>query len=245
MKRLLPFLILATVALIGCEKKEEELNTQPLSDYYPMQVGKYVTYNLDSTVFINFGRVKIVRSYQVRFTVDAAITDNLQRPAWRVHRDIRTDDTQPWTPNGTFMVVPTQNTVEFIENNLRFVKLHQPIRNNYSWKGNSHIDTYTPSSGLRYLDDWDYIYRDVGMNENYNGVSYKTITVHQRDEVIGIPTDPQSYSEVNYSLEKYAEGVGLVYKSFLHTEYQPEVGMPSGYFVDGSYGVELTMIDHN
>ncbi len=246
MKKILPLLtLIGFLCLQGCKKSTETFDAIPLTDYFPMQVGKYITYQLDSTVFINFGTVQVTRSYQVKYAVDAQTTDNLNRPAWRIIRSIRSNDTQPWLTDATFMAVPTTNTVEFIENNLRFVKLHQPIRNGYSWKGNSHIDTYTPSTGLRYLDDWDYIYDFVGNTETINGFAVKTITVRQRDEVIGNPTDPESYSEVNYGVEKYAEGIGMVYKSFLHTEYQPGGGSQSGYFVDGSYGVELTLIDYN
>jgi hypothetical protein len=246
MKQFCLLTLFATVLLIGsCKKSSETLDTPPLSDYYPLQPGKYITYQLDSTVFINFGTVQVTRSYQVKHFVDAEITDNLGRPAYRIIRSIRTDDTQPWVTDATFMAVTLQNSIEFIENNLRFIKLHQPIRNGFTWKGNEYIDTYTPSTGLRYLDNWDYIYDGVGTQENINGHSLKTITVKQRDEIIGNPVDPQSYSEVNYSVEKYAEGIGLVYKTFLHTEYQPEVGQPFGYYSDGSYGITLTLIDYN
>ena len=68
------------------------------------------------------------------------------------------------------------------------------------------------------------------------------ITVLQRDEIIGVPDEPSSYSEVNYSQEKYAKGIGLIYRKFFHSEYQPNNG---GYFADGSYGVTYTIIDHN
>lgn len=244
-KWLILFVGLGCLWMSSCKKSTEDFNTVPLSDYYPLQAGKYVTYRLDSTVFINFGTAQVTRSYEVKYSVDAPITDNLNRPAWRIIRSTRSASTDPWVTDATFMAVPTNNTLEFIENNLRFVKLHQPVRNGYSWKGHSHIDTYTPSSGLRYLDDWDYIYDLVGTNETINGFNLKTLTVRQRDEVIGNPTDPESYSEVNYGIEKYAEGIGMVYKSFLHTEYQPGGGSQSGYFVDGSYGVELTLIDYN
>lgn len=245
MKKILIPLVFGIALLSSCKKSTEEFASIPLTDYYPLEAGKYITYRLDSTVFINFGTVQVTRSYEVKYAVDALITDNLNRPAWRIIRSIRSNPADPWVTDATFMAVSTTNTLEFIENNLRFVKLHQPVRNGYSWKGHSHIDTYTPSSGLRYLDDWDYIYDLVGSDETINGFNLKTLTVRQRDEVIGNPGDPQSYSEVNYGVEKYAEGIGMVYKSFLHTEYQPGSGAQSGYFVDGSYGIELTMIDYN
>jgi hypothetical protein len=69
-----------------------------------------------------------------------------------------------------------------------------------------------------------------------------TIKVDQRDEVIGNPSDPSSYSEINYGSENYAKGIGLVYRRFLHIEYQPPTSGP-GYKL--GYGVTMTMTDHN
>jgi hypothetical protein len=72
-----------------------------------------------------------------------------------------------------------------------------------------------------------------------------TIKVSQRDEIIGNPANPNSYSERNIGEEKYAKGIGLVYRNFLHTEYQPPTPGHIGAYSDGSYGVTLKMIDHN
>lgn len=52
--------------------------------------------------------------------VDALITDNLGRPAYRIIRYIRKTATDPWVSDNTFMAVPTDFAMEFIENNMRF-----------------------------------------------------------------------------------------------------------------------------
>ena len=70
-----------------------------------------------------------------------------------------------------------------------------------------------------------------------------TLNISQRDEIIGNLTDPNSYSEINLGSEKYAKGLGLVYRNFLHVEYQPPTPGRSGYRI--GYGVKMTMIDHN
>jgi hypothetical protein len=68
------------------------------------------------------------------------------------------------------------------------------------------------------------------------------VSILQRDEIIGLPDQPDSYSEINFSKEIYAKDIGLVYRKFNHKEYQPNNG---GYVAEGSYGITLTMIDHN
>lgn len=88
MKRISFFLIMTVVLLNSC-KKSETFVTDTIADYAPYEVGKYITYTLDSLKFLDFGTKPTVISYQVKYLVDAAITDNLGRPAFRVLRFIR------------------------------------------------------------------------------------------------------------------------------------------------------------
>ena len=63
--------------------------------------------------------------------MDAQITDNLGRPAYRIIRYIRKNPHRSWTANNTFMAVPTDNSIEYVENNLRFLKLKLPIKEGF------------------------------------------------------------------------------------------------------------------
>jgi hypothetical protein len=239
-------LIVITSAVIfnACKKSTDVLETATVSEYYPLLVGKYISYNLDSTIFINFGTKDTVISYQVKHQIDAQMTDNLGRPAYRVTRYIRKTAANPWNADNTFMAVPTDFAMEFIENNMRFLKLKGPIRDGYTWKGNSYIDTYSLNSTVKYLDDWDYTYDSVNVNLTLGAFTLdSTLKVAQRDEIIGNPTDPNSYHEINFGEEKYAKGLGLIYRNFLHVEYQPPTPGRGGYRI--GYGVKMTMIDHN
>ena len=84
------YLVLSIIALVavGCSKSTETYPSATIEDYAPLQVGKYITYRLDSTVTTNFGAAFEVHSYEVKFEVDAQITDNLGRPAYRIFRYI-------------------------------------------------------------------------------------------------------------------------------------------------------------
>jgi hypothetical protein len=237
-------IISSAIFFSACKKSTDDFAIIPLSDYYPLQVGKYITYSLDSTVFINFGTKDTVIKYQVKHQVDALITDNLGRPAYRIIRFIRKTAANPWLPDNTFMAVPTTGTVEFIENNMRFVKMAAPIKNGFSWKGNTYIDTYSLNSDVKYLDDWDYTYDSLNTPITLGAITVdSTLKVAQRDEVIGNPSDVNSYSEINFGAERYAKGLGLVYRNFFHVEYQPPRPGVGGY--KQGYGVKMVMIDHN
>jgi hypothetical protein len=239
-------LLVITAALVfnACKKSTEVLDPATVSQYSPFIVGKYISYNLDSTVFINFGARDTVKKYQIKLVVDAAITDNLGRPAYRIIRYIRNIGATAWVPDNTFMAVPTDFAMEFVENNMRFLKLKGPVREAYTWKGNSYIDTYSLNSNVKYLDDWNYIYDSVNVRKTVGTFTLdSTVHVAQRDEIIGNPNDPNSYSERNFSAEDYARGLGLVYRNFLHIEYQPPRPGVAAYRV--GYGIKMTMIDHN
>ncbi|HEY5465158.1 MAG TPA: hypothetical protein VIJ95_17995 [Hanamia sp.] len=233
----------------SCKKEDSNFTSASINDYFPLKVGKYITYNLDSTVIANFGLGSspfVVNHYQAQDVVDAEITDNLGRSSFRIMHYIRNDSTQLWIPNNTFMVTSTRNSLEYVENNLRYLKLMLPISEGFTWKGNSYIDTYDNDLGLTYLDDWDYTYDSVGAPLTINSLNFdSTITVDERDEFLGQDPslDSTQYATKTYSVEKYAKGIGLIYRNFLHWEYQsPQSIINPGYT---GYGVTLSIIDHN
>ncbi len=237
-------IVISALFFNACKKSTDVLEINSVSEYYPLQVGKYVTYSLDSTVFINFGAKDTVIKYQVKHEIDAQITDNLGRPAYRVIRYIRKTAANPWMPDNTFAAVSTDFAVEFIENNMRFLKMKAPVRNGFSWKGNSYIDTYSLNSTVKYLDDWDYTYDSVNVKITQGTYTLdSTLKITQRDEIIGNPGDPNSYHELNFGAEKYAKGIGMIYRDFLHVEYQPPTPGRGGY--RQGFGVRMVMIDHN
>jgi hypothetical protein len=245
-KKLLFSIVLTAILFTACKKETEQVNIAAISDYAPLVIGKYITYNLDSFVFTSFGTKDTTISYQLKHTVDAAITDNLGRPAFRIVQSIRKNNSQPWVINNTYTAVNTGTSFEFVENNLRYIKLKQPFTNSFTWKGNSYIETTaTNPSGpsFLYLNDWDYVYDSVNTSMSIAGLNFaNTIKVNQRDEIIGNPADAASYSEINFGAENYAEGIGLIYRKFLHVEYQPPTSS-TGYRT--GYGVTLTITGHN
>lgn len=238
--------LFSLLVLNACKKETEEFKTAAIEDFAPLAPGKFIIYQLDTFKYLPFSLKDTTISYQVKHEVDALINDNLGRPSYRIIRYIRRTAQQLWTPDNSFTAINTGIGLEFIENNQRFLKLKLPVKEGYSWKGNSYIDTYSLNSTVRYLDDWDYTYENV--NEPLtlgNARLDSTIKVNQREEIIGNPADPKSYSEKNIGIEIYAKGIGLVYRKFLHTEFQPSTPGSAASYSDGSYGITLSMISHN
>lgn len=240
-----------SLLLIRCSKKNDVYVTAPITDYMNLGVGKFVTYRLDSFKYVNFGQTDTTVKYQAKDVIEAAITDNLGRPGWRVVRYLNDSAAQgAWVPNITYSITANASTLEVNENNFRFLKLKAPVKDDFSWKGNSYINTVAPPDPLvepdfSYLDDWDYTYQNVDQPFTVSAITVdSTVTVSQRDEILGIPDNVDSYSERNFSVEVYGKNIGLIYKDFLHWVFQPRNSIyPNGYY-DG-YGITLRMIDHN
>src|SRR3978361_383486 len=97
-------IILLTAA---CKDKSITLISPPLSDYYPMQTGKTITYRLDSTITSSFGAALIVHSYNIKDSTDAQIVDGLGRKAFRTCRIYTdTNGVAPYQPFATYESVP-------------------------------------------------------------------------------------------------------------------------------------------
>ena len=249
-------LAVTILVLFSCNKKEDYV-TDSLSDYIPLSSGKYITYRLDSMVFTGFGRVTEIHKYQVKHVIDKQITDNLGRPSYRVYVYIRDSaGLQPWLPAGnTYFITPLTNQVEVIENNLRFIKLHAPVKDAYTWKGNTYLpsDTcggpYCPIykfSNDDDIQDWDYHYSGNTAPFSYRGINYTDVlSVEEADESFNVPiTVPTSYASRTRSVERYSKNIGLVYREYTLWEYQPNTGNPAGPYSTG-FGITMWMIDHN
>jgi hypothetical protein len=149
-------------SLCSCEKKTEQFTTESIAEYLPLTVGKYITYRIDSTVFMNFGTVQEIHRYQVKHVVDAQVPDNLGRPSYRIIRYLRdSTGTQPWVENGTYFITNLTDQAEVIEDNLRYIKLHLPFKLNTDWKGNKYLSDDPFASLYTFnndddMNDWDY-----------------------------------------------------------------------------------------
>ncbi|MEO8820039.1 MAG: hypothetical protein ABI374_04295, partial [Ginsengibacter sp.] len=211
-KRLIGFAFFI-LTMASCKKENETFVTPSVNDYFPLQVGKYITYDLDSTVFTNFNQTLTVRHYQAQYKVEDTTTDNLGREGYTIYRYLRADSTQSWAIDNVFTVFPTGKSVEYIQDNLRFLKLMGPITDGFSWKGNSYLafDPYRSYvfANPAFMEDWNYTYQDVNEPLSVGTKSFdSTITVFEISDSTGDPTIAGTeYAEKTNSIEKYAKNV--------------------------------------
>jgi len=248
--------ILLIMIIAGCKKKADYYPPTPMTAYFnQLQVGKYITYRMDSLNFYYYGQLDTLTSYLAKDSVEAAITDNQGRPGWEVVRYLNdTMGAGPWVPGETYVVTPTVNTVEVVENNLRSIKLALPLNEGFNWTGNTYLP-YAPYQGLfDFSDDshlslgrWNFTYQNVNKRYQTGNRTYdSTVTVTQVNDSINVPIlDPKSFASKTYWVEVYARNIGLISRRTQMWEYQPPTpnGTLRGYKV--GFIVSLRMVDHN
>ncbi len=249
-------LLIALVVTITSCKKTIHYPAPPLTDYFiSLQVGKYVTYRMDSLNFYYYGQLDTITSYLAKDSVEGTTVDGTGATAWVVVRYLSDTLGDSWTTNETYTVSATLATIDLTENNLRFIKLAGPMSVGFSWTGNTYLP-YAPYQDFFLYSDynnlslggWNYTYMQVNQPFTVNnGTKYdSTATILQIADSTNVPiTDPNSFAAQTYWSETYAKNVGLIYRHTEMWEYQPPTpdGTQQGYKI----GFELTMsvVDHN
>ena len=202
MKNIL-FILLFFLFVTSCTKKKIPQDDSLLGlDYYPTTKGKYVIYDVDSTVYNNFPTITVINTkYRIKEKIADSYTDNEGQPAIRLERYIKMFnatkpyDSIPWTIKEVWMVNANKKIIQVSEGNIRYTKLIFPVQTGASWNGNARNT----------LGQWDYTYDYIDKKE--------TINNNALDKVLYVKQFyfPTAISYQNY-FEKYAKGVGLVYR---------------------------------
>jgi hypothetical protein len=255
MKRNRTFLLVLISAVIvySCKKEDNSLNSTQLSEYLPLQVGKYIHYRLDSMRFIDFGQRDTVISYDAKDVVDGQLEDNTGRTTYRIIRylrDAQSTNENDYIAKHTYFVTPQRESIELHEENLKFQKLRLPVNNGFNWHGNAFLPTTPYYNTYQFSNDedisqWDYTYTNVNEPVTINDIVYdSTVTVLQVADSSNVPIEfPDGLAYRNYWTETYARNIGLVYKEVVMWEYQPPNSGNPGF--RSGFGIKMSIIDHN
>ena len=181
-------------------------------DYFPLEIGKYREYLVDSTTY-DIGpnqNVEILHSSTfVREEVMDTISDNLGRIGYKIERSERLNETDPWQVKDIWMMIRTAEQAESLEENLRFIKMVFPLKEGVVWDGNRFIDGTTTitvaGETLELFKSWEYEVDFVAEPIAVNNVFF--------DDAVEIKqADNENLIELRYSKEQYVRGIGLAYK---------------------------------
>ena len=196
------------VFLCSCHKKNNLKEVDFGYDYYPLEIGKFVVYNVDSIVYNEFTFKAKTYKYQIKEKIEGQFIDSEGKVAFRLARYIKKYDSSkvysvlPWVIKDVWQVNASKTSIEVVEENVRFTKLIFPIKISETWNGNSK----------NYLEEWDYKYTYTNNGEKIGSIYFENVLLVTqksfRPKILW-----QKY------LEKYSKNVGLVYKEVIDIKF--------------------------
>ena len=246
-KILLPFLLIS-VGFVSCKKETEDLSEIVKGNkFFPTEIGKYIVYDYDSTYWNDQLKAEIHRQGQVRYDVVDTFRDNAGRLSYAINVQKRANDTDPYRPDDVVYVTPTEGHVEYKQKNVTFLKMVFPVSNGKSWNGNAMIPLGDADYAEYDNDKWAYTYSNFDTEFDPGNNPYlHTVTVNQIDDALNNPEqDSTAYAYRNYSLERYAYNVGMIYRERIYWVFQPKVGGSGGSGYRKGYGVIMKAVENN
>ncbi len=240
-KKILPFLLLVAmcfVALFSC-KKSSKSTVDATLNYFPLTLGKYVTYAVDSVYYIDTSCERYEIKSQMKYSITDTITYN-KKPSYMMDVFSRPYDGADWKHINVIIITPSPEGLLYFQDNCKYIKMVFPVANGVSWFGNKYVQVQAPL--YSYLDGWQYAYSNYHLSYNNGLVNFdNTVTVVENSQNINYPNVDSAVNAVStYAKEVYAWNVGMIYKEWTHTTYKADTSK----CLKG-YRVVMRAIDYN
>jgi len=218
-------------------------------NFYPLEIGKYWEYQLDSVTYAIGGSIQKSTVSYIREEVVDTYVDVTGDSIARIDKYWKRNLSDNWEIQKAFTATISGNQAIRTEDNLRLIKMVLPPSVGSRWDGNTFIDPFQDfviggSGGgeiVKIYKDWD----DAEVTERQatgtvNGVSYN-------DLVTVILTDSESIIERRYAKEQYAKDVGLVYADYMILDTQCNGCDDKPWLEKAEQGFTLkqVLLDHN
>ncbi|HOY03816.1 MAG TPA: hypothetical protein PLO67_00365 [Saprospiraceae bacterium] len=180
--------------------------------YFPLKVGKYIDYQVDSIVY-DFGpggnTVRDSSTTFVRELVGDTLRDQTGLLLYTIERYERPAANQPWELRSIGTAARNSSQASRTENNLRFLKLLFPMDRRSEWDGNLWIDIdreiEIAGERMRPFSNWHYEVDSIDIQANVGAFAFdSTLLVTEADD--------NNIIERRLSRVRYAKNVGLVWR---------------------------------
>jgi hypothetical protein len=204
---------LFSLVITACGSNETETLPNLGKEYYPLAIGQTATFDLDSVIYDpQPSKIQIdTYRWQAREVLSDTLRSKTGQVTYIVDRSIKTAAALNWTPRETFGASLTSDYALLSENNLTYIKFPTYFDVGTNWDGNLFNDVATK------LDVAGEILEPFSKKWTFEVISYgkpEKIGTKDYTDVLTIQaqSDPKILTEKRYSLEKYAKGIGLVYR---------------------------------
>ncbi len=214
---LILLIIVSCILLFRCD--DDSVVIEKLyHEYFPVNTGHWVIYNVDSIVYDDFTGNIDTFHYQVKEVFEEKFIDDSGKEAIRLERFIRWETDQDWQIKNAWVARLLPSRAEKVEENIRFIKLAFPVKINKNWNGNAYNS----------MPEQTYRYTDVHKPYTINELSFDSVaTVLQKDDKTLISKE--------YQVEKFAKNAGMIYKEYINLKTEVDGSVISG--VDYRYEI--------
>ena len=201
MRNSLLIILFFSVFVFSCSK-EKETTTDLGYSYAGLELGKYVVYDVDSIFYDDFTSSSDTTIFKLKEIVAESYIDLEGEEAFVIHRYKKYHDTLSWVLTDVWNAKRTNTNYQKVEENIRFVKLVFPVRQNSQWNGNSMNNNISQT----------YQYTVVDNSE--------TVGITALNDVLTVTQDDDQTNLIHPVLyeEKFAKGIGMVYKRSMDLE---------------------------
>lgn len=134
-------LFVISVVMLSCQKNIEPDSKRLGYDYFPLEIGKYVIYNVDEEIYQLSGNgIPQKRLYQLKEIITDTFTNLSGEKQYVLERYVRNNVDAPWQIDSVWSALRTGLQAIKFENNVPYVKLTFPTENNKFWNGNAYND---------------------------------------------------------------------------------------------------------
>jgi hypothetical protein len=195
LKHFFKYLAFWVLILAGCDGEHAEKVIDKGFDYFPLQTGIFLIYDVDETRY-DQGNEPEILAYQLKTEVVDSFTNTTGGITYVVYRSTRADENSPWVFLDTWSARVNNTEAVNIEGNISFVKLSFPLAEGIEWNGNM----------LNNLESDDYEVLSYDVPFTLDGTTFdSTLTIEQE-----FNDDPIVYTDMR--TEVYARDIGLIYK---------------------------------
>lgn len=247
MRLSLLFIAVLLIGFTACDETENFV-VDFKYDYFPLEIGKYITYNVDSVTYSSAlgGGIQIdSASYEWRETVVDTFRDNENNLVYEVERERRDSASQDWRLVNVLTVTQTQTRLEYVENNRRFVKMFFPLRLEDTSNVFQYFDEFElvaiRGEVIEAFKSWEYLIEDLDVPSDAGTFTFdSTATIRYANSENAI--------ELREASERYAKGIGLIYKEMkiLDTQCIEDcIGQTWEEKAEQGFILRLTLKDYN
>lgn len=199
----------------SCGKNETDSLPDLAKDYYPLQIGKTLIYDIDTVIYDpqpgNKVQIDTFR-WQVKEVFVDTFKDITGLLTYKIERSERPrGSTANFEVRKIFTAALSDNEALRTEDNLKFIKFPRFLGERTTWDGNVYCDQslIIEVAGERmglFSKKWNYEVLSLGKADKIGTKDFTDVLT------VRAQSDTRILTEKRYNLEKYAKGIGLVYK---------------------------------